>query len=58
MMEKNLFWISGLQRLISSISTDSASHIVAGVLRNETVLPLLSGKGNPTRSSKERKLAL
>jgi nifR3 family TIM-barrel protein len=34
--ENRRFWCSGLQRLISSISTDSAPQTVAGVSRNRT----------------------
>ncbi len=56
--EKSRFWCSGFARLISSISTDSAPHTVAGVSRNLTPAPSLSGKGKPTRSSKEMRLAL
>ena len=56
--EKSRFWCSGLQRLISSISTDSAPHTVAGVCRKVTPALSLSGNGKPTRSSKEIRLAL
>ena len=41
--EKSRFWCSGLQRLISSMSTDSERQTVAGVSRNRTPVPSFSG---------------
>ena len=45
--ENRRFWCSGLQRLISSISTDSAPHTVAGVSRKRTRRLRLVGIGKP-----------